>query len=95
MEELFPLVHYAAVEQELPIIDIYCDFTKVQYLYEEASFARRGDGNWEPLTVEKLQSVYGVLWDEEKVTMYLNDAVLYDTRLTLVFNNTVEEENDF
>lgn len=87
---MYALVHYPAIEQELPVIQTYCHFTPAQIL--TSAFVTLASGAKIEVTEEQLAAEYGIARNDATLQIYLDDEDLYDTTIDLVFKNTVEEE---
>ena len=90
LENIFPWVHYPAIEQELPVIATYCYFTPLQIL--EIATVTMANGAVFEVTEEILASEYGVTRNESTLEMITDRVDLYDTQIDLVYKNTMEEE---
>ena len=83
-------MHYPAIQQELPVILIYCYSTPIQIL--DSAVVTLTSGAQFDVTEEQLAIEYGVTRNNASLEIYLDDEDLYDMTIDLIFRNTVENE---
>ena len=76
-------MHYPAIQQELPVIMVYCYSTPIQIL--TSAVVTLNSGAQFEVTEEQLAIEFGITRSNANLEIHLDDEDLYDTTVDLVF----------